>query len=1034
MVILFMLWAVPAFAQLVDTAWVRRYDGTGNSGDHAYDIAVDSAGNVYVTGNSVGNVTGADCVTIKYDPNGNQLWVKRYNDPYNKDDGGTALAVDGSGNVCVTGFSGALGENWCDFLTIKYDSNGNQLWVRTYNGTGNSGDRSNAIVVDDSGNVYVTGYSAGTGDTTHLPGDYATIKYDKNGNQLWVRRYNGPDGQEDEATDIALDDSGNVYVTGVRDMSEPGYCGDGDYATIKYDTSGNEIWVGIYNGPGYDQDIATDLVIDGSGNVYVTGGSCNDDTTVDYATIKYDRNGNQLWVRRYRGPGFCSVALAITVDNSGNVYVTGESGGLGGGAYGDDYATIKYDSNGTQLWAKRYNGPGNYDDVAYAIAVDVNGNVYVTGGTTVIYFGDNYGDYTTIKYDADGDEVWVMNYNGLGDSTDMANALAVDGSGNVYVTGGSTGNGTNLDYATIKYMQKVRFRSNPDGWRFPNEEDTMWPQEWWRRFDYSQGWPKYPPGCGKWAYSSDFPDWELFVDAFGIGQCYWLKMGPLAIFRAKAIEMWRALKEPWEGSCFGFAISSLLYYNGHLSLSETFPTCSTVYSVPINSESRKLVNKYWIYQFGKEHQAHIHANWKTTSTETLNNLQQMLLNEKRNNAILILVSQDFFNPGAHAVVACSLAQDSGDPNTYHIYIYDNNIPGTDQILDINTLNGTWYYSNLPNWGGNRGIFLMDTINTYIPHPTLPKELPPKERYISTHRNLSEFIEIFNAISPNIVIRNPGGEAIGYSNSALIDSMANASPIIPITGSEHPPVGYFLPNDTYTVQISNSPDTTSYFSVFADSTVFAYYRNDCQLTQTDNLKYFPNGKQFQVKTDDPMPKDINLKAIVVQPDREKVCDIQNLVFAQNDSFQLETVDKIQFKLTNTGTSKTYNLNLELASANLNPMFAHDSISLSEFSSHLITPNWAELDTQAVTIFIDNNLDGVFDETLFVENQYLIRGDVNRDRKVTVSDVIYLINYLFRSGSAPYPIQSGDVNCDGRITVSDVVYLINYLFKGGPPPCK
>ena len=62
-----------------------------------------------------------------------------------------------------------------------------------------------------------------------------------------------------------------------------------------------------------------------------------------------------------------------------------------------------------------------------------------------------------------------------------------------------------------------------------------------------------------------------------------------------------------------------------------------------------------------------------------------------------------------------------------------------------------------------------------------------------------------------------------------------------------------------------------------------------------------------------------------------------------------------------------------------------------------------------------------------------GDANGDHKVTVSDAVYLVNYLFKGGQTPIPIQSGDANCDGKVTVSDVVYLVNYLFKGGPPPC-
>jgi hypothetical protein len=100
------------------------------------------------------------------------------------------------------------------------------------------------------------------------------------------------------------------------------------------------------------------------------------------------------------------------------------TGGSTSGAY--DYATIKYDASGAEQWVARYNGPGNLDDSASAIALDDSGNVYVTG------YGAGSGtslDYATIKYDTSGAEQWVARYNGPGNFNDDARAIAVDGSG-----------------------------------------------------------------------------------------------------------------------------------------------------------------------------------------------------------------------------------------------------------------------------------------------------------------------------------------------------------------------------------------------------------------------------------------------------------------------------------------------------------------------------------------------------------------------------------------------------------------------------
>jgi hypothetical protein len=202
---------------------VQRYNGLGNREDYAYVIAVDGAGNVYVTGKSYGWGTNNDYATIKYNSAGVQQWVQTYNGPGNIWDGAFAIAVDGSGNVYVTGYSYGSGTD-DDYATIKYDSAGVQQWVQTYNGPGNSWDEARAIAVDGSANVYVTGYSWGL--VTSL--DYATIKYNSAGVQQWVQRYNGLGNDDDYARAIVVDGSANVYVTGYSWGTSQ------DYATIKY--------------------------------------------------------------------------------------------------------------------------------------------------------------------------------------------------------------------------------------------------------------------------------------------------------------------------------------------------------------------------------------------------------------------------------------------------------------------------------------------------------------------------------------------------------------------------------------------------------------------------------------------------------------------------------------------------------------------------------------------------------------------------------------------------------------------------------
>jgi uncharacterized delta-60 repeat protein len=372
--------------------WEARYNGPGNSMDQAYSIAVDGSGNVYVTGGSVGIGTGDDYCTIKYNSAGVQQWATRYNGPGNGGDIAYSLAVDSSGNVYVTGESFGIGTG-PDYATVKYNSSGVQQWVSRYvgiwSGYGYSiTEVARSIAVDNSGNVYVTGWSSQDYMNWYIY-DYATIKYNAAGVQQWVQRYNGPGNDVDYAYSIAVDGSGNVYITG----SSVGIGTGDDYCTIKYNSAGVLQWATRYVGLQCCEDVATSLAIDGTGNVYVTGWSSGIGTGLDYATIKYNSAGVQQWVSRYNGQGNGQdKARSITIDGLGNVYVTGESMVSGTTT---DYATIKYNAAGVQQWVQTYNGPGNDIDIARSIAVDGLGNVYVSGEST----GNGTGlDYATIKY------------------------------------------------------------------------------------------------------------------------------------------------------------------------------------------------------------------------------------------------------------------------------------------------------------------------------------------------------------------------------------------------------------------------------------------------------------------------------------------------------------------------------------------------------------------------------------------------------------------------------------------------------------
>ena len=406
--------------------WMKTYNGPASGDDRPEAIAIDNNENVIVIGTCDILTSDEDYVTIKYNSSGDKLWERRY-DYNNSKDEAYAVTTDKSGNIYVTGHSGS------SIATIKYNSSGTIVWEKRYTAPGGGYHEGRSIVVDTNGNVFIAAR------TDH---DCTTIKYSTFGVLQWVSRYYAPNSEHNEGTNIGVDASGNVYTSG-NSYGENSW----DFLTIKHNSAGEIQWVRRYDGPSHSMDILGGFAVDDIGNIYITGQSRGNATFDDYVTIKYSSDGRQLWLKKYAGPSTSTdEANSLAIDASGNVYVTGFSDGFETG--GRDIATIKYNSAGVQQWLKHYNGEAGNTDQGTKIVVDISGNVYVIGSSA----GANFDyDYVTIKYNSSGNEKWVRKYSGS--RTDHPLAIAVDKKKNVYVTGFSTSPDLYKDIRTIKYSQ-----------------------------------------------------------------------------------------------------------------------------------------------------------------------------------------------------------------------------------------------------------------------------------------------------------------------------------------------------------------------------------------------------------------------------------------------------------------------------------------------------------------------------------------------------------------------------------------------------
>src|SRR4030095_4559839 len=336
-------------------------------------------------------------------------WVRTFPDSVGFRAASYDLVLDDSDNVYITGFFQNNGSTMNSFCTIKYSSSGTQQWVANYFGNNSGGRYARAMALDKFANVYVTGYSFETGQ--HV--DYCTIKYSSNGLQRWVRTYNSQMNDRDEADKIVGDSAGNIYVS-VSTRGPTGFV----ITTIKYNPAGDVLWVKNY-GNGVPVANVNGMVVDEKCNIYL---ACNYNRAL---TIKYDSSGSLIWSQEY-GVGMAG-PYSIAIDDTNNVYIAGEIEHTTGVF---NFLTVKYNSVGNVSWIQEYNidtTQSTGKNIANTIKVDSNGNLYVSGFTENI----SPRKLLLLKYTNSGQLIWRT----IGNDTlaSINNSMDLDIEGNIYI-------------------------------------------------------------------------------------------------------------------------------------------------------------------------------------------------------------------------------------------------------------------------------------------------------------------------------------------------------------------------------------------------------------------------------------------------------------------------------------------------------------------------------------------------------------------------------------------------------------------------
>ena len=429
---LFTLFVNFLFSQTyVNTKW-KQYSANPSTYDNVASALMTNGDIVTTANNLIGTATQIYINRIQN--NGTMAWQQNCTGSPINNNYGSDIKTDASGNVYTCGAYHS-GTNY-DYRIAKYLANGNLAWQQFYNGPGNNDDIPSAIELDNAGNIYVTGSSYGLNTMT----DYATLKFSNSGSQIWVSRYNFanlPDG----ASDILIDGSGNIFVTG----SSASSFFNTDVTTVKYNSNtGAQLNVYRHNYAGNGLDGASEMSVDNSNNIIVTGTFQNG--AKKFGTLKLSNSLTQLWFNTVTGT-LDSEGYGIHSDNSGNVVSVGYRNNVSGGS---DIIINKYLSAGILAWQKVISNPNpTFNAKARKVKTDVSGNIFVAADAQ-----RTTRDFLTLALDANSNIKWTQYFDSPTAGTDIPNAIQILYN-QVFVTGISTTGGTK-QVSTVNYVSTVK--------------------------------------------------------------------------------------------------------------------------------------------------------------------------------------------------------------------------------------------------------------------------------------------------------------------------------------------------------------------------------------------------------------------------------------------------------------------------------------------------------------------------------------------------------------------------------------------------
>lgn len=578
-----------------------------------------------------------------------------------------------------------------------------------------------------------------------------------------------------------------------------------------------------------------------------------------------------------------------------------------------------------------------------------------------------------------------------------------------------------FDPSKVQYHLRKEFPDNTvelfdpkvHGWNFGNTYENMWPEDAWvNRDPYEGALGAFPINGVK----SDFPSWDLMNGAFGEEETY-IDILNSQFVRPSAALVWWALKSNgWQGTCHGFAVSSLITFTEGASRLPAYGVQTEeefLYNVPLADDNRFLINKFWTQQWSIDHLPGIILNALaddvieqlisgnisfdsladnedlfTRPSETLELIKEML--ERKNpgdyHNNLTLINPDNVS-GAHSILPYKAEQSTTDPNVWYVYVYDSNYPGdTNKRIAINTESNEWVYENvyledttIPKFQGSAGLFLSDRVDNYKTTSRLLKENQESNSLHSQIHSLEDIGYFYTLKSPNtnLTLTDKNGRTTRLEAGVITSDIPGAFPITPLTGDLADPVGYFLFEENYDITLDYKQDQTEgNFIVASEESFYSFSNLEADQQNPDRLKF---GKDLTIYTaNKEQDYKFDLSIIDENDNQNKMYNLKNTAISSEDSISVFLEEAGDLVVDNFGG--VGNFTLEIKEALTEDFFYVENFSLSESSSYKLSPDWDDLTGQNLIVQVDTNMDGTYDEVFEVSPETPVSIETNESSNI------------------------------------------------------